>query len=80
MTGGSSYDGGVTSPEPPSRVESPDWLVKRDGSADEVLAEDGTWGTIETARWFSSHDEAVAAKVPKGTSGTPIQQHPDAKD
>jgi hypothetical protein len=80
VTGGSSYDGGVTSPEPPSRVESPDWLVKRDGSADEVLAEDGTWGTIETARWFSSHDEAASAKVPKGTSGTPIQQHPDAKN
>jgi hypothetical protein len=75
----SSYDVSVTSSEP-SRVESPDWLVKRDGSADELLCEDGTWGTIESARWFSSHDEAAAADVPEGTTGTPIQQHPDAKD
>lgn len=61
-------------------MESPDWLVKRDGSADEVLCEDGTWGTIESAHWFSSHDEAAAASIPEGTTGTPIQQHPDAKE
>jgi len=30
------------------------------------------------AAWFSTHDEALQATCPEGTSGAPIQVHPDA--
>ena len=59
-------------------VSKPDWVLRRTGSAHEVLTEDGTWGTLEHARWFTSYDEANAVDVPRGTTGTPSQQHPDA--
>lgn len=55
-----------------------DWIVSRDGSAEEVLTADGTWGPLDQARWFASLAEAAAAPTPGGTTGTPKQQHPDA--
>lgn len=61
-----------------SKDVQPMWLVRRDGSAHEVLTEDGEWGTIERAKWFGSHDDALQAKVPQGTTGTAVQQHPEA--
>lgn len=57
-----------------------DWVVRRDGSADEVLTKDGTWGAIDEARWFATQEEALQAEFPPGTTGTPRQQHPDAHD
>jgi hypothetical protein len=45
-----------------------------------VLSADGTWGTIDDAQWFSSQQDALDAKVPAGTTGTPQQQHPEAHD
>jgi hypothetical protein len=59
-------------------VTEPDWVIKRDGSADEVLTTDGTWGPIDHARWFADQEEALEAEIPAGTTGTPRQQHPDA--
>jgi hypothetical protein len=56
----------------------PRWVVRRDGSAHEVLTGDGTWGTIEHAMWFDSHEDALAAERPPGTTGTAVQQHPEA--
>jgi hypothetical protein len=61
-----------------SRVTEPDWVIKRDGSADEVLTTDGTWGPIDHARWFHNQEDALEAEIPAGTTGTPQQQHPDA--
>jgi hypothetical protein len=61
-------------------VAEADWVIRRDGSAVEVLTTSGTWGTIEDARWFASHAEALRAECPPGTTGTPHQQHPDAHD
>lgn len=58
----------------------PDWVIRRDGSAHEVLTEDGTWGTMDEARWFASQEEACEADLPEGTTGTPLQMHPDAED
>ena len=58
----------------------PDWIIRRDGSADEVLTKDGTWGEVSDARWFSSQQEAQEAELPAGTTGSPQQQHPDAHD
>ena len=63
-----------------SVVTKPDWVVRRDGSAHEVLSDDGTWGTMETAKWFASQAEAAEAELPEGTTGTPIQMHPDAEE
>ena len=57
-----------------------DWLVHRDGSVDEVLTTDGTWGPIENARWFGSQEEASQATLPAGTTGKPRAQHPDAHE
>ena len=70
------------SDEIPARdtVTSPDWIIRRDGSADEVLTTDGTWGPIAEAQWFATHEDALAAVIPAGTTGTPQQQHPDAHD
>jgi len=59
-------------------VTEPDWVVRRDGSVDEVLTKSGAWGTMADAAWFSTHDEALQATCPEGTSGAPIQVHPDA--
>jgi hypothetical protein len=56
----------------------PRWVIRRDGSAHEVLTEDGTWGTIEHARWFDTHEDALRAERPAGTTGTAVQQHPEA--
>ena len=61
-------------------VTEADWVIRRDGSAHEVLTTDGTWGTIEDAQWFPTQEEALAAECPPGTTGTPRQQHPDAHD
>jgi hypothetical protein len=61
-------------------VTSPDWVVLRDGSAHEALTNDGTWGPIEEARWFATHEEALQAEVPSGTTGTARQQHPEGHD
>ena len=61
-------------------VTEPDWLISRDGSADEVLTKHGTWGSIDDAQWFATHEDALRAECPKGTTGTPRQQHPDAHD
>jgi len=58
-------------------VTTPDWVVRRDGSADEVLTTSGEWGTMDDAAWFASQAEALEASYPAGTSGTPIQVHPD---
>ena len=58
----------------------PDWVIRRDGSADEVLTVDGTWGTIDRARWFPTQEEALAAletDLPSGTTGKCVQQHPE---
>jgi len=55
-------------------------LVHRDGSVDEVLTTDGTWGPIENARWFGSQEEASQATLPAGTTGKPRAQHPDAHE
>ena len=52
----------------------PDWIIRRDGSADEVLTKTGTWGEISDAQWFPSQQEALAAEVPAGTTGSPQQQ------
>ena len=51
--------------------------MRRDGSADEVLTTSGEWGTMDDAAWFASQAEALEASYPAGTSGTPIQVHPD---
>jgi hypothetical protein len=61
-------------------VTEPDWVIRRDGSADEVLTKDGTWGSIQDAQWFATQEDALAAECPAGTSGTPREQHPDAHD
>ena len=61
-------------------VTEPDWVIRRDGSAHEVLTTDGTWGSIEDAQWFATQEDALAAECPPGTSGTPREQHPDAHD
>ena len=61
-------------------VTEPDWVIRRDGSADEVLTKDGTWGSIQDAQWFATQEDALAAECPPGTSGTPREQHPDAHD
>jgi hypothetical protein len=66
-----------------SDVPEPDWLIRRDGSVDEVLTTDGTWGPIQRARWFTTQDEALAAletDCPPGTTGTAVQQHPEGHD
>ena len=67
---GVAYDLGVTDPI---------WVVLRDGSADQALSADGTWGPMAEARVFASADEACEAPVPVGTRGTPREQHPDAQ-
>lgn len=59
-------------------MTEPHWVVRRDGSADEVLTTAGEWGTMDEAAWFASQSEALEATYPAGTSGTPIQIHPDA--
>jgi hypothetical protein len=59
-------------------VTEADWVVLRDGSAHDVLTKDGTWGAMEDAQWFATQEEALQAKVPEGTTGTPREQHPDA--
>jgi hypothetical protein len=61
-------------------VTEPDWVIHRDGSAHEVLTKEGTWGVIADAKWFATHEDALAAALPEGTTGTPRQQHPDAHD
>ena len=58
-------------------MTEPDWIVRRDGTAHEVLTQEGTWGSIDEAQWFATQEEALEAPVPPGTTGTP-QQHPDA--
>lgn len=58
-------------------MTTPSWVVRRDESVDEILTEDGTWGTIDVARWFDSQAEAQEATVPEGTTGTPAQVHPE---
>ncbi len=66
-----------------TEVSEPDWVIRRDGSAHEVLTKDGTWGSIDEAQWFATQHEALdalAANCPPGTTGTPQQQHPDAHD
>ena len=67
------YDASVTE-------STPDWVLRRDGSAHEVLTKDGTWGSIEDAQWFATQEDALAATCPEGTTGTPREQHPDAHD
>jgi len=59
---------------------APDWIVSREGSAEEVLTTDGTWGPMDQAQWFATLEEALAAETPAGTTGTPKRQHPDAHD
>jgi len=61
-------------------MTEPDWVVRRDGSAHEVLTAEGTWGSIDEAQWFATQAEAIEAVCPPGTTGTPQQQHPDAHD
>jgi hypothetical protein len=63
-----------------SEATEADWVVIRDGSAQEVLSTEGSWGTADNAQWFSSVDDALAAELPPGTTGTPRRQHPDAHD
>jgi len=58
-------------------MTAPRWVVRRDGSADEILSEDGTWATMAEARWFASQAEALEATIPEGATGTPVQVHPD---
>ena len=58
-------------------MTEPDWIVRRDGSAHEVLTTSGAWGSMADVQWFSTHEEALAAEVPEGTTGTAIQAHPD---
>jgi len=75
---------GVSDPEATgSDVPEPDWVIVRDGSVDEVLTTDNTWGPIDRARWFVTQDEALAAletDLPEGTTGTPVQQHPQGHE
>jgi hypothetical protein len=64
-------------------MTEPDWVIRRQGSVDEVLTADGTWGTIDRARWFATQEEALAAletDIPSGTTGTAVQQHPEGHD
>ncbi len=58
-------------------MTTPSWVVRRDDSAAEILSEDGTWATLDDAHWFDSQTEALEASVPEGTTGTPVQVHPD---
>ncbi|MGI9053451.1 MAG: hypothetical protein ACR2HQ_12525 [Ilumatobacteraceae bacterium] len=58
-------------------MATPNWVVRRDESAHEILAEDGSWGTMDDARWFDDQAEALQATVPEGTTGTPVQVHPE---
>jgi len=58
-------------------MTTPSWVVRRDDSADEILSEDGAWATMGDARWFASQTEALEVSLPEGTTGTPVQVHPD---
>ncbi|MET0144717.1 MAG: hypothetical protein ABW122_06395 [Ilumatobacteraceae bacterium] len=58
-------------------MTEPLWVVRRNGSAHEVLTTDGSWGRMVDAVWFDTQDEALAAPVPAGTTGSVVQAHPD---